>query len=124
MKDKSVTPLAIEALNGIRTEIREKGEVKLEFDESLKNATDQVDPLLYSYIWLLSMGEKYEVIKLRDKGRQGQDHSRNSTIQNNETDREEWLLFIRPRCMRIECFKMFLLIILLEISEDDDFQII
>lgn len=67
MREKSTATLMAQALNGIRTEFTENNEIQLEFDESLKNAADKVDPYLYSYIWLISMAEKYEVVKIRNK---------------------------------------------------------
>ena len=64
MRDKSMTSLMINALNGIRTSVTETDDVKLEFEESLKEATDKLDPNLYSYVWLLSMAEKFEIIRI------------------------------------------------------------
>ena len=71
-----MTNLMVKALNGVRTEIKDDGDVTLEFEESLKDAADQVDPLLYSSIWLLSMAEKYEVVRIRDKARNLQDKNK------------------------------------------------
>ncbi|XP_051173838.1 uncharacterized protein LOC127289755 [Leptopilina boulardi] len=64
MRDKTLLSEMIKALNGIRTEVTESGEVKIEFEESFKEATDKLDPNLYSYIWLLSLAEKFEVVKI------------------------------------------------------------
>ncbi|XP_011497851.1 PREDICTED: uncharacterized protein LOC105362187 [Ceratosolen solmsi marchali] len=68
MHDKSVALFMIEALNGIRTKTNERldGEVQLEFEDNLKKAADRVDDLLYSYIWLLAMAEKFEFVKNKD----------------------------------------------------------
>lgn len=67
MKDKTTTNLMVKALNGIRTEMNNEGEVQIEFEESMKDAVDQVDPLLYSAIWLQSLAEKLEVVKIKEK---------------------------------------------------------
>ncbi|XP_033215446.1 uncharacterized protein LOC117171906 [Belonocnema kinseyi] len=74
MRDKTVITLMINALNGIRTEVTENGDVKLEFEESFKEATDKIDPNLYSYIWILSMAEKFEIIRIGN-------NSKNTTLQ-------------------------------------------
>ncbi|XP_043276507.1 uncharacterized protein [Venturia canescens] len=77
MRDKSMTNIMVKALNGVRTEIKGEEDVQLEFEESLKDAADQVDPLMYSSIWLLSMAEKYEVVRIRDRARNIQVRSLN-----------------------------------------------
>ncbi|KAK0078169.1 hypothetical protein PV325_002889 [Microctonus aethiopoides] len=69
MRDKSTTKLMVKALNGIRTEINNDGEVQVEFEESMKDAVDQIDPLMYSSIWLQSMAEKFEVVKMKEKSK-------------------------------------------------------
>lgn len=83
MRDKSTTNLMVKALNGVRTEIKGDGDVQLEFEESLKDAADQVDPMLYSSIWLLSMAEKYEVVRIRDRTKNTQDKN----LNNQQTGR-------------------------------------
>ncbi|XP_015594450.1 uncharacterized protein LOC107267303 [Cephus cinctus] len=82
MREKTVSTLMVNALNGIRTEIGDKGETRLEFEETLKDAADQVDPLLYSYIWLLSMAEKYDVVKIRERSSNGQGKPRNGNYDS------------------------------------------
>lgn len=59
----------VKALNGIRTELSSDGEIQIEFEDSAKEALDQINPLLYSVVWLQSMAEKYEVVKVRDKSK-------------------------------------------------------
>lgn len=84
MKDKSTTNLMVKALNGVRTEIKGDDDVQLEFEETLKDASDQVDPLMYSSIWLLSMAEKYEVVRIRDRVRNIQVRSVNKEERSSE----------------------------------------
>ena len=79
MRDKSVTSRMINALNGIRNEVTETGDVKIEFDESFKEATDKIDPNLYPFMWLISMAEKYEVIKIGGKSQTKQNNLQNIT---------------------------------------------
>lgn len=69
MRDKSTANLMVKALNGIRTEVNTDGDVQVEFEESMKEAVDQFDPLLYSSIWVQSLAEKYEVIKIKDRSK-------------------------------------------------------
>lgn len=79
MRDKALSSQMIKALNGIRTEVTDNGDVKIEFEESLKNATDKIDPNLYSYIWMLSLAEKFEVIKIGGANSSVQATSKNAT---------------------------------------------
>lgn len=79
MRDKSTTKLMVKALNGIRTEINNDGEVQVEFEESMKDAVDQIDPLMYSSIWLQSMAEKFEVVKMKEKSKSTGDKSKKSS---------------------------------------------
>ncbi|XP_044585648.1 uncharacterized protein LOC123265799 [Cotesia glomerata] len=69
IKDKSLTSVMVKALNGIRTELSSDGDIQIEFEDSAKEALDQINPLLYSVVWLQSMAEKYEVVKVRDKSK-------------------------------------------------------
>lgn len=64
MKDKTLSSEMLKALNGIRTIVTESGDVNIEFEKTMKEATDKIDSNLYSYIWLLSLAEKFEVIKV------------------------------------------------------------
>ncbi|XP_043480259.1 uncharacterized protein LOC122509963 [Leptopilina heterotoma] len=64
MRDKTLSSEMLKALNGIRTIVTESGDVNVEFEKSMKEATDKIDSNLYSYIWLLSLAEKFEVIKV------------------------------------------------------------
>ncbi|XP_063979242.1 uncharacterized protein LOC135163582 isoform X2 [Diachasmimorpha longicaudata] len=67
MKDKGSVNLLVKALNGIRTDINPEGDVQLGFEQTMKDAVDQIDPLLYSSIWLQSTAEKFEVIRPKER---------------------------------------------------------
>lgn len=69
LKDNSTASIMVRALNGIRTELSSDNDIQIEFEDSTKEALEQINSLLYSSVWLQSMAEKYQVVKVRDKSK-------------------------------------------------------
>lgn len=76
MKDKTSVNLLVKALNGIRTDLSPEGDIQVGFEQSMKDAVDQIDPLLYSSIWLQSTAEIFEAIRPKERSKSLLDKTR------------------------------------------------